>query len=76
MRFEHYVTRDGSHVEIIPNGSLSNRKTEMCKRYYSMAFTTEQNNISIKDDIYALPRYALTGSFVRDLLKVWGIWKY
>ena len=59
-----------------PNGSLSNRETEMCKRYYSMAFTTEQNNISIKDDIYALPRYALTGSFARDLLKVWGIWKY
>lgn len=39
-------------------------------------FTTEQNNISVKDDIYVLPRYAPTGSFARDLLKVLGIWKY
>lgn len=43
----------------IPNGFLSNRETEMCKRYYSMGFTTEQNNISIRDDIYALPRSLL-----------------
>lgn len=58
-----------------PNGSLSKREVDACKNIYSMAFTTEQRNISISDDIYMLPRYALTGNVFRDLLKIWGIWK-
>lgn len=59
-----------------PNGSLSEREIDAVKRHYSMAFTTEQKNITLSDDIYALPRYALTGQYYRDLLKLWGIWKY
>ena len=57
-----------------PNGSLTKREVEACKRHYSMAFTTEPNNISITGDMYLLPRYALTGDYHRDLLKIWGIW--
>ena len=57
-----------------PNGSLSEREIKAVKRHYSIAFTTEQKNISLTDDIYTLPRYALTGQFYRDLLKVLGIW--
>ena len=59
-----------------PNGSLSEREINAVKRHYSIAFTTAQKNISLSDDIYTLPRYALTGQYYRDLLKVWGVWKY
>lgn len=58
-----------------PNGSLTAREVEACKRYYKIAFTTEQNHISAGDDMFLLPRYALTGQYHHDLLKVWGIWK-
>lgn len=59
-----------------PNGSLNQREVDMCKRYYKIAFTTEQNHIKIGNDLHLLPRYALMGQFYRDLLKVWGLWKY
>lgn len=58
-----------------PNGSLSSREVNMCKQFYKMAFTTEQRHIKFEDDLFLLPRYALTGQYFRDLLKVWGIWK-
>lgn len=58
-----------------PNGSLTSREVEVCRRYYKMAFTTEQNHISVDNDIFLLPRYALTGQYHRDLLKVCGFWK-
>ncbi len=58
-----------------PNGSLTKREVEACKRHYSMAFTTEQNDISMNGDMFLLPRYALTGQYRRDLLKIWGIWE-
>lgn len=58
-----------------PNGSLTNREVCFCKKYYDIAFTTEQRHIRISDDLYVLPRYALTGQYFRDLLKVNGIWK-
>lgn len=59
-----------------PNGSLTSREVDACKRYYKLAFTTEQRHIKLSDDLYLLPRYALTGQYYRDLLKVWGIWKW
>lgn len=59
-----------------PNGSLSTREVDACKKHYKIAFTTEQRHIDLNDDIFLLPRYALTGDFYRDLLKVWGIWKF
>lgn len=58
-----------------PNGSLTSREVKMCKQYYKMAFTTEQRHIRLEDNLFLLPRYALTGQYSRDLLKVWGIWK-
>lgn len=58
-----------------PNGSLTSREVDACKDYYKLAFTTEQRNISLDDDAFLLPRYALTGDYYRDLLKVKGIWK-
>lgn len=58
-----------------PNGSLSEREINAAKRYYKMAFTTEQKNISINANPYLLPRYALTGDYFRDLLKMYGVWK-
>ncbi len=59
-----------------PNGSLTNREINATKKYYKIAFSTEQNNIRISDNIYTLPRYALTGDYNRDLLKLYGLWKY
>jgi len=59
-----------------PNGSLTSREVEACKRHYKLAFTTEQRHIKLNDDLFLLPRYALTGQYYRDLLKVWGIWKW
>lgn len=59
-----------------PNGTLTNREINVAKKYYKMAFSTEQNNISEKSDIYSLPRYALTGNYKSDLFKMYGIWKY
>ena len=59
-----------------PNGSLTNREIDATKKYYKIAFSTEQNNIRTSDDIYTLPRYALTGDYKRDLLKLYGLWKY
>ena len=59
-----------------PNGSLTNREIDATKNYYKIAFSTEQNNIRTSDDIYTLPRYALTGDYKRDLLKLYGLWKY
>lgn len=57
-----------------PNGSLSKREADACRRYYKIAFTTEQRHIYIGDDYVTLPRIALTGNYRRDLLKVYGIW--
>ena len=59
-----------------PNGSLSQREIIATKKYYKLAFTTEQNNISSSNDLSLLPRYALTGNYFRDLLKMYGIWKW
>lgn len=58
------------------NGSVSFREIEACKQYYLLAFTTEQRRISNKDNLFLLPRFALTGDFFRDLLKIWGIWRW
>ncbi len=59
-----------------PNGSLSEREVEAARRHYALAFTTEQRNINpTTDDLHLLPRYALTGNYHRDLLKLWGVWK-
>jgi peptidoglycan/xylan/chitin deacetylase (PgdA/CDA1 family) len=59
-----------------PNGSLNKREVTACRQYYKMAFTTEQRDIKITDDLHLLPRYALTGnSYFRDLLKAYGVWK-
>lgn len=57
-----------------PNGSLSDREVNAAKNYYEFAFTTEQRNIQAHDDKFLLPRYALTGDYKRDLLKMYGIW--
>lgn len=59
-----------------PNGSLSNREVEVTKLYYDLAFTTEQGNINKDSNPLLLPRYALTGDYYRDLLKMYGIWKH
>ena len=59
-----------------PNGSLTDREINATKKHYKIAFSTEQNNIHISDDIFSLPRYALTGDYKRDLLKSYGLWKY
>lgn len=59
-----------------PNGSLSKREVDACKRHYKLAFSVEQNHISRECDLFLLPRYALTGQYHRDLLKLFGIWKY
>lgn len=59
-----------------PNGSLTSREVDACKLHYKLAFTTEQRNIKLGDDLFLLPRYALTGQYHRDLLKVWGVWKW
>lgn len=59
-----------------PNGSLTSREVDACKLHYKLAFTTEQRHIKLEDDLFLLPRYALTGQYHRDLLKVWGIWKW
>lgn len=58
-----------------PNGSLTTREIKATMRHYALAFTTEQNHISVNDNLFTLPRYALTGQYYRDLLKIWGIWK-
>lgn len=57
-----------------PNGSLSEREVSETSRIYKIAFTTEQRHISINDNIYLLPRVALTGDYYRDLLKIYGVW--
>lgn len=59
-----------------PNGSLTDREINATKKHYKIAFSTNQNNIRVSDDIYTLPRYALTGDYKRDLLKLHGLWKY
>ena len=59
-----------------PDGAHTEREIQAVKRHYAIAFTTEQKEISLSDGIYTLPRCALTGKYYRDLLKVWGIWKY
>lgn len=59
-----------------PNGSISHREINAAKKYYKIAFSTKPNNISASADLYTLPRYALTGDYMRDLLKMYGIWKY
>lgn len=59
-----------------PNGSLTSREVDACKLHYKLAFTTEQRDIKLGDDLFLLSRYALTGQYHRDLLKVWGIWKW
>lgn len=59
-----------------PNGSISHREINAAKKYYKIAFSTKPNNISAGADLYTLPRYALTGDYMRDLLKMYGIWKY
>jgi peptidoglycan/xylan/chitin deacetylase (PgdA/CDA1 family) len=58
-----------------PNGCLTSREIEAAKKHYALAFTTEQKHISTNDNLYTLPRYALTGQYCRDLLKIWGVWK-
>lgn len=58
-----------------PNGSLSQREIDVCKHFYKLAFSTEQNHINLNNDLHLLPRFALTGDFGRDLLKIWGIWQ-
>ena len=70
------LTRKEVYAFSYPNGSLTEREVQACKQYYKLAFTTEQRHIELSDDLYLLPRYALTGQFFRDLLKVWGIWKW
>ena len=57
-----------------PNGSLSKREVDAAKKFYSLAFSTEQDNIHRNSDRYLLPRYALTGNYYKDLLKLYGIW--
>ncbi len=69
------LTRKEVYAFSYPNGSLTEREVQACKQYYKLAFTTEQRHIKLSDDLHLLPRYALTGQFYRDLLKVWGIWK-
>lgn len=58
-----------------PNGSLNSREMDACRKYYRMAFTTEQRHISLGDELLLLPRVALTGDYCRDVLKIYGIWK-
>lgn len=57
-----------------PNGSLSVREINAVKKEYKLAFTTEMRHISINDNLFLLPRVALTGNYYRDLLKIYGIW--
>lgn len=59
-----------------PNGRNTQREAELAAKFYEIAFTTIQRHIDISDDIMLLPRYGLTGQWPRDLLKVWGIWKW
>lgn len=59
-----------------PNGSLSDREVNETKTNYKIAFTVEQRHITLKDNIYLLPRIALDGGFYRDLLKINGIWPF
>lgn len=59
-----------------PNGYLTVREIDLIKKYYQLAFSTIQNNILPSDNLYLLPRYALTGNYVRDLLKMYGMWKW
>lgn len=70
------LTGNDVYAFSFPNGSLTAREVDACKRHYSIAFTTEPRNIAITDNIHQLPRYALTGNYRRDLLKLWGVWKY
>lgn len=57
-----------------PNGRNTSRESEMARKYFDISFTTIQKHISIDDEIMLLPRYSLTGQWLRDLLKVMGIW--
>lgn len=69
------ITGSDIYAFSYPNGSLTDREVSVCEKYYKLAFTTEQRHIKCDDNLFLLPRYALTGQFYRDLLKVLGIWK-
>lgn len=70
------VTGNSVYAFSYPNGSFSDREMNAAKKYYDLAFTTEQRHISLEDDPYKLPRVALTGAYYKDLLKIWGVWPY
>lgn len=70
------LVKDDIFAFSYPNGSFTEREMTVCSKYYTIAFSTEQKHICLTDNRYKLPRYALTGAYYRDLLKVWGIWKY
>lgn len=59
-----------------PNGSLTKRDVEAVRRYYKVAFTTEQRNPNPNDDLALVPRIGVTCSPIRDQLKLWGIWPW
>lgn len=59
-----------------PNGSFSERELCEVSRIYDMAFSIKLSHISLYDNIYALPRIGLAGSFYKDVLKIYGVWPY
>lgn len=70
------VTGNTVYAFSYPNGTLSDREVNAAKKYYDLAFTTEQRHISLEDNPHMLPRVALTGDYYKDLLKIYGIWPY
>ena len=57
-----------------PNGSLSDREVAAVSKVYRIAFTVEQRHITNNEDIFLIPRVALTGDYYKDLLKINGLW--
>jgi peptidoglycan/xylan/chitin deacetylase (PgdA/CDA1 family) len=60
-----------------PNGSYSEREKARVQGYYKMAVTVKMRHISpLSDDIYELPRICMTGNFITDKIKFYGIWLF
>lgn len=66
----------GKEVEFFsyPNGSYGNRELQIVSKYYKMAFTIKMRHITLDDQIYEVPRIGLSGDFIKDKLKYFGLW--
>lgn len=73
MYLQNWLGKDVRYF-CFPNGSLTQREMDKVAEYYDCAFSTIQANPQVGGDLYAIPRYALTGNYWSNLAKIIGAW--